>query len=124
MAGRPMFKLVAPLVAFAFSIGTAAPAAVGRPCRMDARQPATSQASGLSGRGATCCCDRAQVSLPAPAIAQQDQTTPTGPGAAVASATRSTFPAIASAALLHADLTGVDRGPAIPILLLTRSLLI
>src|SRR5712692_512107 len=112
MAGRPAIKLVAPLAAFVFSLGAAAPGAMNRPCRMDAREPAASQLggpTGFSGGGATCCCERAEASLPAPAIAQQDQTTLTGAGAAAAHATQSALRLVSPAALLHHDLTSLTR---------------
>src|SRR5216683_3024335 len=112
MAGRPAIKLVAPLAAFVFSLGAAAPGAMNRPCRMDAREPAASQLggpTGFSGGGATCCCERAEASLPAPAAAH---------------ATQSALRLVSPAALLHHDLTSLTPGSAIPILLITRSLLI
>ncbi len=127
MAGRPTFKLVAPIAAFVFSLGAAAPGAMSRPCRMDAREPATSQLggpTGFSGGGATCCCDRAETPLPAPAIAPQGRTTLTGAGAAAAHAMQSAFWLVSSAGLLHQHVMGLNPGSSIPILLITRSLLI
>ncbi len=127
MAGRPAFKLVAPLAAFVFSLGAAAPGAMGRPCLMDAREPAISHLggpAGSSGAGAACCCDRAEASHPAPAIAQQDRTTLSGAGPAGTHAAQSAFWLASSAGPLHQNLTSVNPRSPIPILLITRSLLI
>ena len=127
MAGRPAFKLVASLAAFLFSVGAAAPGAMSRPCRMDAREPAASRLvspAGLSNGGATCCCERAEARVPILAIAQQDETTVTGAGAADAHATQSAFWLVSSGSLLHRNLTILHPGSPIPILLITRSLLI
>jgi len=124
MVGRPAFKLVASLAAFVLSLGAAAPGAMSLLCRMDAREPAASplgNAAGLSSDGATCCCERATASVPAPAIAHQDRTPVIGPAA---HATESAFWLISSADLLHRNLTSLDPGSPIPILLITKSLLI
>ncbi len=127
MVGRPAFKLVAFLAAFIFSLGAAASGAMGRPCRMDPRELAASRLAdrtGFSGGGATCCCEGAEASLPAPAIAQHDRTTLTGAGAASAHAIQTAFWLVSSAELIHHDLTSLDPGSPIPILLITNSLLI
>ncbi len=127
MAGRPASKLVAVLAAFVFSLGAAAPGVTKPPCRMDAREPAGSRlgsTAGLLSGGATCCCHPAAAFLPDPAIAPQDQTTVTGAGAADAHATQSAFWLVSSGSLLHRNLTILHPGSPIPILLITRSLLI
>jgi hypothetical protein len=127
MAGRPAFKLVAPLAAFVFLLGAAAPGAMGHPCRTDVAEPAGSHLAGQmgsSGRGATCCCERAEASLPAPAIAQRDRTTLSGAGAAVTQAAQSPFWLASSVGPLNQRLTSLNPGSPIPILLITRSLLI
>ena len=127
MAGRPAFKLVAVLATFVFSLGAAASGAMGRPCRMDPREPAASRLAArtdFSGDGATCCCGPAEASLPAPAIAQQDRTALTGTGWASAQALQTAFGLVSSAGPMHRDLTRLAPGSSIPILLITRSLLI
>jgi hypothetical protein len=124
MAGRSALKLVASLAAFVFSLGAAAPGAMNRLCRMDARQPAASRlgnAVGLSRHGATCCCERATAAVPARAIAYQHLTSVIGPAA---HATESAFWLVSSAGLLHRNLTSLDPGSRVPILLITKSLLI
>jgi hypothetical protein len=127
MVVRPGFKLVAFLAAFVFFLGAAASGAMGRPCRMDPREPAASRLADrtdFSGGGATCCCGRAEASLPAPAIAQQDRTTLTGAGAASAQALQTVFGLASFTGLIHRDLARLAPGSPIPILLITRSLLI
>lgn len=125
MIGRAALKLVAPFAAFMFSLGAAAPGAMNRPCRMDVSQSAASGGqTGPSGGGATCCCDRAEASHPAAVITQHERSTLGGAGGAAAYVAQSAFWLTSSAGSLHQNLTSLDPGSRIPLLLITRSLLI